>query len=58
MASVHSTVLYLDLMKKCLTNTIYADPELVPVAPRGLLRRWVVEVFGAVGLTLARVKQA
>lgn len=46
--------LYLDLMKKCLTNTIYGEAELVPISPSGFIRRMIRKVFGAVGITLAR----
>lgn len=50
--------LYLELMKKCLTNTIYADPELVHVAPGGFLRRQVIAAFKAKGIALVREKPA
>jgi hypothetical protein len=53
-----SKALYLELMKKCLANAIYADPDFVPVAPRGLLRKGIVAIFGAAGVTLTRVKKA
>lgn len=46
--------LYLELMKKCLTNTIYGDSELAPVSPSSRTKRLVAKVFDAAGLTLAR----
>lgn len=50
--------LYLELMKKCLTNTVYADPELVPVTPDGFLKRQVVAAFKSKGIALVREKPA
>src|SRR5258706_4253872 len=46
--------LYLDLMKRSLTNTIYDDPDLVPVAPRRSARRVVVSAFADAGILLVR----
>ncbi|MDQ3025079.1 MAG: TylF/MycF family methyltransferase [Pseudomonadota bacterium] len=41
-------------MKRCLTNTIYRGPELVPVRPRGIIRRGAVKALAAAGLVLTR----
>lgn len=46
--------LYLDLMKRVLTNVVYPDEALVPVAPRGFAKRAVARAFARLGLTLAR----
>jgi len=46
--------LYLDLMKRCLTNTLYDDSCLTAVAPHGFLKRQVVKVAGWAGVQLAR----
>ncbi len=46
--------LYLELMKKCLTNTIYGDSELTPVSPSSYRRRMVTRILGHSGITLAR----
>jgi O-methyltransferase len=50
--------LYLELMKKSLTNTIYDEPDLVPVTPRGFLKRQVVKAFAGRGITLASAQPA
>jgi len=46
--------LYLDLMKKCLTNTIYGERESIEVAPRGRIKQMISKVFNAAGVTLVR----
>ncbi len=46
--------LYLDLMKKCLTNTIYGDREYFEVAPKGSIKRAISKIFNAAGVTLVR----
>jgi O-methyltransferase len=46
--------LYLELIKKCLTNIIYGEDELIPAAPSNYIKRAIVKVFRAVGITLAR----
>jgi O-methyltransferase len=46
--------LYLDLMKRCLTNSIYGDTETFPVTSRGLLRKLVVNTLAKRGLHLVR----
>src|SRR5258706_3594895 len=46
--------LYLDLMKRCLTNTLYDDSCLTAVAPHGFLQRQGVKVAGWAGVQLAR----
>lgn len=51
---ITTTRLYLDLMKKCLTNTIYDDPAFVPIRPRGLLMRELVKALARAGITLGR----
>ncbi|MEO7741962.1 MAG: TylF/MycF/NovP-related O-methyltransferase [Usitatibacter sp.] len=55
-ASADPAHLYLELMKKCVANTIYSDPELVAVAPSAAVKKWIAAMFKAAGLTLARVK--
>lgn len=44
--------LYLDLMKKCLVNTIYGELEAWPVEPRRFLKRKLVAAFKARGMKL------
>jgi O-methyltransferase len=47
--------LYLDLMKRCLTNLIYADTELTPVNLQGKrLYGWIVKLFESRGILLRR----
>ncbi len=46
--------LYLDLMKKCLTNTIYGNAEYVKVSSNGFIKRIIVQLFGSAGITLVR----
>lgn len=46
--------LYLDLMKKCLTNTIYGEREYFEVDPKGLVKKLINKVFNAAGVTLVR----
>jgi O-methyltransferase len=44
--------LYLDLMKKCLVNTIYGELEAWPVEPKRFLKRKMVAAFNARGMKL------
>jgi len=53
-----AAALYLELMKKCLTNTIYDDPDLMPVTPRGFLKQQIVKAFRRTGITLATAQPA
>ncbi|MBA2294473.1 MAG: macrocin O-methyltransferase, partial [Actinobacteria bacterium] len=46
--------LYLSLMKECLTNRIYGDVELRPVASRSRWKRWVIAAFESRGLRVLR----
>lgn len=46
--------LYLDLMKGCLTNTIYGEREYFEVAPKGFLKQAINKIFNAAGITLVR----
>lgn len=46
--------LYLHLMKRCLTNSIYGDSEFTPVSSSGFLRRRVSRWLFARGLYLVR----
>jgi O-methyltransferase len=48
--------LYLELMKKSLTNTVYSEPELVPVKPGNALKRLVAAAINAKGISLVREK--
>ena len=50
--------LYLDLMKRALTNTLYDDPYLRAVAPKGFVKRQIVKALGAMGLQLAKLTDA
>ena len=44
--------LYLDLMKKCLVNSIYGELEAWPVEPRKFLKRKLVAAIRARGMKL------
>jgi len=44
--------LYLDLMKKCLVNSIYGELEAKPVEPKHVLKRRVVNAFRSRGMKL------
>ena len=44
--------LYLDLMKKCLTNWIYGDEEKVRVLPKSFLKRKIVSYVSVAVLSL------
>jgi O-methyltransferase len=44
--------LYLDLLKKCLTNWIYGESEAKEYVPHGWFRRWFVQRLSARGLQL------
>jgi len=46
--------LYLDLLKRCLTNWIYGEHEMIPVVPDGLLTPEQIARFDAHGLCLAK----
>lgn len=46
--------LYLDLMKKCLTNSIYGEKEYIEVAPAGRIKQIINKAFNAAGVTLVR----
>jgi O-methyltransferase len=48
--------LYLDLMKRCLTNFIYGDSEEQPVKPRGSLARRIVSVCAARGIRIVQAR--
>jgi O-methyltransferase len=48
--------LYLDLMKRCLTNWIYGDKELADVPSKGFLLRTVASLVGARGIRLVQAK--
>src|ERR1051326_2246695 len=51
-----SVRLYLELMKRCLTNTVHDAPDLMPLAPRSVMKRLLVSAFRSRGIALARVK--
>mgnify|MGYP001245862064 CR=1 FL=1 len=42
--------LYLDLMRRALADRLHDRPELIPVEPRGLLKRAVSRLLGRRGL--------
>src|SRR5688500_8414469 len=46
--------LYLDLMKKCLSNTIRHDPAIVPLRPRALPLRLATRLLARAGLVVGR----
>ncbi len=46
--------LYLDLMKRCLLNSIYGDDEYDAVVANGFLERLAMKVIGRRGLKLMR----
>jgi O-methyltransferase len=46
--------LYLDLMKRCLTNSIYGEQGFKSVSSRGFLRKLVLKWLAARGLHLVR----
>jgi len=50
----NARALYLDLMKKCLSNTIYGEVENVPLQPNTFLKRKLVEFFGTFKLKICR----
>ena len=45
---------YLDLMKRCLTNSIYGESEFIPISDRGLVRKVVLKWCAARGLHIVR----
>jgi hypothetical protein len=47
--------LYLDLMKRCLTNFIYGDWEVAPVELSGVLKRKIVDACIGRGIRMVRV---
>ncbi|WP_295386530.1 TylF/MycF family methyltransferase [uncultured Thiodictyon sp.] len=46
--------LYLELIKKCLTNSIYGEHEVLSVAPAGYVKRQIQMLFRALGISLVR----
>jgi O-methyltransferase len=46
--------LYLDLMKRCLTNSIYGYAEFAPVAPDSKVKKLVVEALNKRGMQVVR----
>ena len=46
--------LYLDLMKRCLTNWIYGPSEQMPYTPTGPLETSLAQAYGAHGVRLMR----
>lgn len=49
--------LYLDLMKKCLTNLIYEDMEMVPIPCRGIIKGFLTKLFGTFEIRLMQPRQ-
>ena len=49
-----AAALYLDLMKKCLTNTIYRYPDLEPVTPVAPLKRGIASLLAKRGIMMVR----
>lgn len=48
--------LYLDLMKRCLTNSIYGDMEYITISPRNTVRRLVLNSAEKFGVRLIQSK--
>lgn len=48
--------LYLDLMKRCLTNWIYGDSEYIPISGTGFLKRNIIKALAARGTNLFILK--
>jgi hypothetical protein len=55
-SEAETRVIYLDLMKKCLTNWIYGTEERVKIPPRGLLKRMLVQLIESRGLEVVTPK--
>lgn len=49
--------LYLDLLRRSLTNTIYADKEIIPVPPNTALKRLLIKIAGLRGIQLVHPKK-
>ncbi len=47
-------ILYLDLMKRCVTNLIYGESEFTPLANRGWVRNLILKWCAAHGLHIVR----
>ena len=47
-------ILYLDLMKRCVTNSVYGESEFTPLSNRGLVRSLVLKWCGANGLNIVK----
>ena len=47
-------ILYLDLMKRCVTNSIYGESEFTPLSNRGLVRSLVLKWCAAHGLDIVK----
>lgn len=52
----HVASLYLDLLKRCLTNWIYGDSELEILPPEGFLPPDLGKALAARGIHLSRAK--
>ncbi len=52
----NSRELYLDLMKRCLTNAIYGEDEYATVEPTGALKRTLANTLQTRGVSLMRPK--
>jgi O-methyltransferase len=48
--------MYLDLVKKCLTKTIYREPALVPLQQQSFLKKTLVNAFAARRIQLVHVE--
>jgi O-methyltransferase len=47
-------ILYLDLMKRCVTNSIYGESEFTPLSNQGWVRKLVLKWCAAHGLDIVR----
>ena len=48
--------LYLDLIKKCLVDSIYPRPDVIPATPQSFLKRKLIDLFASRGLQIVRVR--
>lgn len=55
--NVNNQSLYLDLMKKCLTNWIYGDEEKVRVLPRSVLKKIIISLCERRGYEFVRLRR-
>lgn len=54
MTENEARLLYLDNVKRCVTDSVYQHPEIIPVTPQGMVRRLVVRLLARRGLEIVR----